>query len=80
MGILIVTLLMVGFSYFLIHWVGKICPPLGNFVFKYSKLLGPLLVAYWLYFVLHNDTKNPAMMMLAVGLVLTLMPNKKRFS
>lgn len=80
LGILLVTLVMVGVSYFFLHWIGKVCPPLGNFIFKYSKLIGPLLVACWLYYMLHKDTNGSAMLMLAVGIVLTLMPNKKRFA
>jgi hypothetical protein len=80
MGIVIVVLLLVGVSYYLIHGIGRLSPPLGNFVFKYSKLLGPLLIALWFYYLLHKESVSSAIFLLALGIVLTLMPNKKRFS
>jgi hypothetical protein len=79
MGILIYALLMVGGAYFLINGIGRTCPPLGNFLFRFSKVLGPALVAFWLWYMLEKDTNGSALFMAALGLVLTLMPTKKRF-
>lgn len=78
MGILIFALLMVGGAYFLINWVARAFPPLGNVLFRFSKVLGPALVAFWLWYMLEKDTNGSAMFMAAVGVVLTLMPTKKR--
>lgn len=79
MGILIAAVAVIFLFNVVARKIGNGCPPLGNFIFKFGKLIGLLLLAGWLYFMIHNDTKNTGTAMFALGLGFLSLPMRKRF-